>query len=259
MYRFWSIFFATVPAGAVGLTWYSATVPNKDGHLMWFPENISSFGGEIDGLFMLIFWITAATFLICNALMVVFMWKYADKNDGRKAVYTHGNHLLEVVWTTATALLLAFLVFSQTGIWIRVKFPKSSSDLKPIAKVIARQFEWRIIYPGADGIFGTTDDVHSTSTLCVPANERVKIILESQDVLHSFFLPNLRVKQDAVPGLSTPIWFEANKTGRYDLVCAELCGWGHYKMKGEIDIRTRGDFDSWLEKQTEEQFRDKAD
>ena len=87
----------------------------------------------------------------------------------------------------------------------------------------------------------------------IPVNEEILLDLKSADVLHSFFLPNLRVKQDAVPGMKIPVWFRATKTGTYDLACAELCGWGHYKMKGRLTVETRAQFDEWLKKKFEEQ------
>jgi cytochrome c oxidase subunit 2 len=119
--------------------------------------------------------------------------------------------------------------------------------------VIARQFEWRLRYPGRDGVIGTTDDVYVVNDLHLPVNEDILISLKSMDVLHSFFLPNMRVKQDAVPGMDIPVWFRATKEGEYDLVCAELCGWGHYKMKGRVTIETRAKYDEWLQKIYSEQ------
>jgi cytochrome c oxidase subunit 2 len=89
--------------------------------------------------------------------------------------------------------------------------------------------------------------------LHLPVDEDVLVQLKSMDVLHSFFLPNLRVKQDAVPGMKIPVWFKAKETGEYDLVCAELCGWGHYKMKGRVTFVTRPEFDAWLERKYLEQ------
>jgi len=81
----------------------------------------------------------------------------------------------------------------------------------------------------------------------------VMVKLESQDVLHDFFLPHLRVKQDAVPGSTIPVWFKATKTGEFDLVCAELCGWGHYKMKGRLTVEPRSDYEAWLKQLTASQ------
>lgn len=253
MYRFWSCFFATVPIFAISLSYWC----HENG--MWLPKNVSTFGGDIDELFNTILLVTSIVFVICNLLLVVFMWKYADKQDGRRAIYTHGSHKLEIAWTLLTAALLGFIAFSQTGIWIKIKFPESSADIETIARVTARQFEWRITYPGPDGKFDTLDDVRSTSILAFPINKRVKIMLESQDVLHSFFLPNLRVKQDAVPGMKTPVWFEATEAGDFDLVCAELCGWGHYKMKGKIKAMTPEAYDDWYENLVAEQNRASTD
>jgi cytochrome c oxidase subunit 2 len=96
--------------------------------------------------------------------------------------------------------------------------------------------------------------VHVVNDLHLPVNEEILLDLKSMDVLHSFFLPNMRVKQDAVPGMRIPVWFRALETGQFDLVCAELCGWGHYKMKGRLTIESRDAFDRWLkQKSVEEQ------
>jgi cytochrome c oxidase subunit 2 len=116
-------------------------------------------------------------------------------------------------------------------------------------EVVARQFEWRLRYPGRDGMLGTRDDLFLTNDLHLPVDEDILIQLKSMDVLHSFFLPNMRIKQDAVPGMKIPVWFKAKETGQFDIVCAELCGWGHYKMKGRITIESREDFNRWLDDQ----------
>ena len=131
--------------------------------------------------------------------------------------------------------------------WADVKMRKPK-DMPPTVEVTARQFEWRLRYPGPDGKLGTPDDIHHVNDLHIPVDEEVLVQLESMDVLHDFFLPNLRIKQDAVPGMSIPVWFRATDTGTYDLVCAELCGWGHYKMKGRLTIESRASFDQWLAK-----------
>ena len=119
--------------------------------------------------------------------------------------------------------------------------------MSPTVEVVARQFEWRLRYPGRDNMLGTRDDLFLTNDLHLPVDEDILIQLKSMDVLHSFFLPNFRIKQDAVPGMKIPVWFKATETGAFDIVCAELCGWGHYKMKGRVTIESRADFDRWLE------------
>ncbi len=104
-----------------------------------------------------------------------------------------------------------------------------------------------IRYAGPDGLLGTEDDLHTVNDLRMVKDEPVTILLKSQDVIHSFFLPQMRIKQDAVPGLTIPVWFDSDRAGQYELVCAELCGWGHYKMRGTVTIyESRGDFDRWM-------------
>ena len=104
-----------------------------------------------------------------------------------------------------------------------------------------------------DQEFGTPDDIHLVNDLHVPVDEEIVIALKSDDVLHSFFLPNVRLKQDVVPGMKQYVWFEATETGTFDIVCAELCGWGHYKMKGRLTVESRKDFERWLRQKYESQ------
>ncbi|MFM7845345.1 MAG: cytochrome c oxidase subunit II, partial [Planctomycetota bacterium] len=110
-------------------------------------------------------------------------------------------------------------------------------------------------YAGKDGKIGTPDDIQGVNDLHLPVNEDVVIQLKSMDVLHSFFLPHVRVKHDAVPGMKQFVWFKANKAGVFDIVCAELCGWGHYKMRGKMTLESRDQFDTWLAKQYADQER----
>jgi cytochrome c oxidase subunit 2 len=129
----------------------------------------------------------------------------------------------------------------------------------PIAEVSARQFEWRIRYPAPGKVLQDSpqpDDLYTVNDLHVPAGRPVVIKLRGEDVLHSFFLPHLRIKQDAVPGLLIPVWFEASEPKAYDLVCAELCGWGHYKMRGQLTAQTEADFKKYIETLKTEQFDD---
>jgi cytochrome c oxidase subunit II len=132
----------------------------------------------------------------------------------------------------------------------------ANGQVKPaLAEITGRQFEWRIRYAGEDGIIGTPDDVQLSNDLHLPVHEEIVLSIKSQDVLHSFFLPNLRVKQDVVPGMKQFVWFQPTKSGVYDIVCAELCGWGHYKMRGRLTVEPREKFDAWLAQQYAEQNR----
>ena len=210
--------------------------------LRWLPEDVSTFGHEIDSLFYLIYYITAATFILVTVLMIVFLIMYRQK-EGRRATYTHGNTTLEIIWTIIPAAILIVLSFMSVATWAKVKRHAPDSDFE--LQVSAKQFNWEIVYPGADRQFGTADDVKFDNDLHVPVNKVVRIHLTSSDVIHSFFLPNLRLKQDAVPGRSILVWFEATKPGRYELPCAELCGFGHSGMKGWLYVHPPEEYAQW--------------
>jgi cytochrome c oxidase subunit 2 len=210
--------------------------------LRWLPEDVSTFGQEIDSLFYLIYYITAATFILVTVLMIVFLIMYRQK-EGRRATYTHGNTTLEIIWTIVPAAILIVLSFMSVATWAKVKRHAPESDFE--LQVSAKQFNWEIVYPGADRQFGTADDVKFDNDLHVPVNKVVRIHLTSSDVIHSFFLPNLRLKQDAVPGRSILVWFEATKPGRYELPCAELCGFGHSGMKGWLYVHPPEEYAQW--------------
>jgi cytochrome c oxidase subunit II len=210
--------------------------------LQWLPEDVSTFGREIDSLFYLIYYITAATFILVTVLMVVFLVMYRQR-EGRRAIYSHGNTTLEIVWTIVPAAILIVLSFMSVSTWAKVKRNAPESDFE--LQVTAKQFNWEVVYPGADSKFGTPDDVKFDNDLHVPVNKVVRVHLQSSDVIHSFFLPNLRLKQDAVPGRSILVWFEATKPGKYELPCAELCGFGHSGMKGWLFVHTPEEYQKW--------------
>jgi cytochrome c oxidase subunit II len=213
-----------------------------------FPENVSSFGDQIDFMFWVITFITGVTFVLVEVALVVFLVKYRHR-EGKKAFYTHGNSRLEVVWTTATAVIVLALGIWSWPTWLYLKDPSRfpAAQLELLIKV--KQFEWNVTYPGADGQLGTADDFTRRNQLHIPVNSKVRATLESEDVIHSFYLPNFRLKQDAVPGMRIPIWFDATKTGQYQIACAELCGLGHYRMKGAVTVHTAEEFSAWSAQQ----------
>jgi cytochrome c oxidase subunit 2 len=266
--RFWSIVFLMVPVLGV-LTFVCAMFdiwPMSGGNWAWpighwLPLNINDQGQMIDSLFMFILYLTGVIFICTAGTMFWFLWKYDADRNPLPVKFTHGSHSLEIVWSIVPAATLLFIAIYQMNAWAdaKLRYPTITSatgaqvSKPPLVEVTGRQFEWRLRYAGADGEIGTRDDVHQVNDLHVPLNEDVAIAIKSQDVLHSFFLPHLRVKQDVVPGMKQFVWFRANRAGVYDVVCAELCGWGHYKMRGRITIESRDQFDRWLAKQYEEQ------
>ena len=211
--------------------------------LRWLPENVSTFGAEIDSLLYLTYYITGAVFILVTVLMVLFLVMFRHR-EGRRAVYSHGNTTLEIIWTVVPAIILLVLAFMSVSTWTKVKANAPPSDFN--LQVTAKQFNWEILYPGPDGKFGTQDDFKVDNEMHVPVNKVVRIILKSKDVIHSFFLPNLRLKQDAVPGMEILVWFEATKTGKYEIPCAELCGFGHSGMLGWLYVDTPEDYEKWV-------------
>ena len=130
---------------------------------------------------------------------------------------------------------------------IREEMPGPDDGL--VIWVIGEQFNWVVNYPGRDGEFGTLDDIVLRNELHVPVNTKVLVRLTSRDVIHAFNVPQLRVKMDAVPGMETRVWFEVKEPVELELACAELCGWGHYMMKGRLVAEPREEFERWLKEQ----------
>jgi cytochrome c oxidase subunit 2 len=221
--------------------------------LSWvMPDNVvSTFGQSLDNMWLVILWITGIVFVITEITLVVFMVKYRHR-EGRKAEYIHGSNNAEVLWTTITFVIVIGIAFYSKGLWDEIRDPdRIPANAYPI-NMIATQFEWNATYAGADGQFDTSDDFVSRNVLHIPVAQPVVVNLIAQDVIHSFFLPEFRVKQDAVPGMITPVWFEATRTGEFTLACAELCGLGHYTMGGTVIVHSQADFQDWLAEQQAE-------
>jgi cytochrome c oxidase subunit 2 len=223
------------------------TFMDAHNHGWWLPPNVSSYGPHIDQLFYLILGMVGFFFVLTEGILIWCVFRYARKSE-TKADFTHGNHKLEMLWTAIPGALLLVITFTQMGTWAEIKYKGSFPNVAPIAEVWASQFDWRVRYPGDDGKFGTMDDIENPFEFVVPVNEPVLFHLRSRDVIHSFFVPYLRLKQDAMPGMVIPVWFQVTQEGSYDLVCAELCGWGHYKMAGRLRVVSRAAYEEWLKK-----------
>jgi cytochrome c oxidase subunit II len=261
--RYWSLLFALAAIFSVGAFVYAPFAPD-----WWLPNPIgdyrhvvSTFGREIDSLFVIILWITGVTFIGTQVVLVWVAYRYGDEKDAsgkpvRAAQYFHGSQRLEVIWTIIPAAILVFIALYQMGTWASIKFRSAAPRVAPLAEITGRQFQWVMRYPGPDGKLNTRDDLFTQNDLHFVKNHTVLIYLKSSDVLHSFFLPQLRIKQDAVPGITIPVWFDADTAGKYELVCAELCGWGHYKMRGNVTVHeTDEEFQQWLDEKLAEQNR----
>ena len=218
--------------------------------LQWLPENVSTYGGDIDAVFGLIYYLTVLWFFITFGVLGWFLVRYR-RREGQRAAYVRGERLGEVAWLlvpVAVVLVLDFWIdFKGAPAWARVKIERPPAELT--IRVTGKQFNWEVVYAGPDGRFDTADDRTFDNEIHVPVGKPVRLELRSKDVIHSFFLPNLRLKQDVVPGRVIDAWFEATKTGKYELPCAMLCGFGHSGMKGYLFVETPEAFDQWRAEQ----------
>ena len=238
--------------------------------LDWLPENVSVFGEGVDHLFSLIYYLAVAIFVLVNVIYVAFIIRYRRRRKGERAYYYHGNNLLEFSWTALPFALFLFLAFYSDGIWEESKYSDKTPNPDLVVEGMGQTYLWHFRYAGSDGVFGrrdsrfmsTTnpfgidpedpngkDDYVTINTLNIPVNKTVLVHLSSMDVIHSFFLPNMRVKQDAVPGQWVDVWFNSVKTGKYEIACAELCGSGHYLMRAVMNVQPQAEFDRWIDEQ----------
>jgi cytochrome c oxidase subunit 2 len=208
--------------------------------------NASTFGPAIDSLFMLVLVITAIAFVLVEGLLIYFLVRYRHR-PGRRATYVHGSLRIELGWTAGTGLALLSLALFQRTTWVQIKQEMPDENTSVVIGLTAKQFEWHATYPGGDGRLDTSDDITAPiNVLHLPVNRPVIFVLESQDVLHSFFVPVFRLKQDVVPGVTIRTWVQATQTGEFEIACAELCGLGHYRMRGRITVEPQADFETWL-------------
>jgi cytochrome c oxidase subunit II len=211
--------------------------------LEYLPENIATYGAEIDSLFYLIYYITGAAFLLVTVCLAFFLVFYRSR-PGHRARYTHGNTALEMTWTIVPSLILVVLTFLSIPTWSKVKTRIPESDIH--VRITAKQFNWEVTYPGPDGKFDTADDQTLDNEVHVPVGKPVVLHIRSKDVIHSVFIPNARFKQDAVPGHEILQWIQVTKPGKYPIPCAELCGFGHSGMQGFLFVHTPEEYQQWI-------------
>ncbi len=216
----------------------------------WFPKNISADGDRIDNLVIFSFWVTGTFFAIVVLALILFPLFYRSR-PGHKAFYTHGTGLFERIVTFALAAtvfgVIDLNVIHRSNEDYDVLYGKQYDRAQALrVEVQGRQFEWRIRYSIDNKTFGTVQDITTLNQLHIPVNRPVFVQVTSGDVIHSFYLPNLRIRQDAMPGLVTQVAFEAKEKGQFTLACSELCGLGHYRMKGYLTVEDEADFDKFL-------------
>ena len=236
----------------------------------WFPESAATHGETIDRQFVVTLIVTGVVFIAAQVALGYLIVRYRAKAD-REAKYTHGSNSIEVLWTVATAVLFFAMVLAGVQAFSNLYLTAAPEDAIPI-EVTGQQFAWNIRYAGPDGKFGRTspemindtvnpvglDDTDPAAlddivvpTMAVPVNRPIQLILKSKDVTHSFFVRELRIKQDTVPGMVIPIHFTANRTGTFEIACAELCGLGHHRMRSSIEVLSDLEYSEWLRERAE--------
>lgn len=235
----------------------------------WLPVGAAASAGFIDRQFTLTFIIMGIVFLAAQLGLGYIVWRYRATPSSPPVSYSHGNTTMEIVWTGLTAVLFIGLTLMGSSVWASQRFDAAEAGAVQV-EVTGMQFAWYFRYPGPDGKYGATsvklmdpsaggeaavglnpsdaaakDDV-VTGTMYLPVNREVDLSLRAVDVIHSFFVPNLRFKQDAVPGLNIHMHFKPTAIGEYEIACAELCGLGHYKMHGIVHVVSQESFDKWL-------------
>lgn len=236
--------------------------------IWWLPPAITKPGHQIDLQFTRTFLVTGLAFVGAQLGLAWVVVRFRDR--GRKAAFSKGSMILEIVWTLATlAVFIGLGLYGQSA-WAQVQFQGAAPGALRI-EIDAQQFAWNFRYPGPDGKFGRTkpelanaaegnpvgldytdpaakDDI-VTAQLGVPVGREVELIIRSQDVIHSFFIRELRMKEDAVPGTENHIHFTATVPGRYEIACAQLCGLGHYDMQSDLLVMPESEYRKWLQQQ----------
>ncbi len=305
MQKLWALLFGGVLLGCFLMTAAALTVFKEQWGL---PTNIAgTYGESVDNLFFLILAFVGFFYVLTEVLLVWAMFKFARNEPTHRAAYTHGNHKLELAWTIIPAAILLYIAYAQIHTWEQIKYQSTFPSPDQVVQVTARQWEWRMRYRYDEDVVNDKiniawenvkepdvdkrkreidvkamqwaetldfDDVHGVSDLHTWKGAKVRILLKTNDIIHSFFLPNLRLKQDALPGKTIPMWFETvtstptdsnpswnatfdsatgkttltdDKKKHWEIACAELCGGGHYRMRGRLFVyENKEEYLKWL-------------
>jgi cytochrome c oxidase subunit 2 len=251
------------------LTWIigfamPALAEERSGNLFWAPPTVTVGGEKIDVLLGFIFWLTIAVFFAVQAVYIFYLIRYR-RRPGHKAHYSHGNNTMEFWWTIIPTAIFLLLAVWSNRVWFELTKSTPPADAVTV-DVVGYQFGWDIRYAGADGQLGAGDvnrismenkfgvdpadpaakDDFVSNELVIPVGKAVHVLLRSRDVIHSFYVPEFRLYQDAVPGRTIKwVWFQTTRTGDFELACSQLCGTGHYNMKAKIRIVPQEEYDKW--------------
>ena len=234
----------------------------------WWWTPIASNWGYIDDTIIVTFWVTGVVFVAVVFFTAYCAWRYRHQ-EGRRSEYKPEDAKLEWWLTGLTTVGVVVMLTPGLFVWNQfVTVPEGAAEIE----VVGQQWRWSFRFPGEDGLLGTTnvrnindenpfglnlndpngqDDILiEDSEVHLPIDRAVKVLMRSIDVLHDFYVPEFRAKMDMVPGMVTYIWFIPTRTGTFDILCFELCGVGHYAMRGNVVVEEQDDFDAWLQEQT---------
>ncbi|MCY4027464.1 MAG: cytochrome c oxidase subunit II [Acidobacteria bacterium] len=235
--------------------------------LLGLPVQASEHAAEIDNMIVLLHWLMAVLFVGWGAFFIYTLIRFRAKANP-KADYTgvtsHTSSYLEITVAVIEAVLLVGFAIPAWASRVNELPPEEEAT---VVRMIGKQFEWHSHYPGADGRWGRrdlslitptnsigldrsdpngADDIVSINQMNLPVDKPVIVYLSSQDVIHSMGIAEMRVKQDAIPGIEIPVWWVPNLIGDFEVNCSQLCGLGHYRMRGFVSIMTQADYDAWL-------------
>ncbi len=233
----------------------------------WWWTPIASNWGYIDDTIIITMWVTGFVFVVVLLFMAYCVFRY-HHTRGKRAAYEPENTKMEVWLTVGTAVGVAVMLTPGLFVWDEfITVPEGAAEFE----VVGKQWEWTFRFPGKDGVLGTSDvrnisddnpfGIHPNdangrddvliedSELHLPLDKPVKVLLRSIDVLHDFYVPEFRAKMDLVPGLVTYFWFIPTRVGTFDILCFELCGTGHYVMRGSVVVEEESAFQAWLQEQ----------
>jgi len=233
----------------------------------WWWTPIASNWGYVDDTIIATFWITGVVFVAIVFFMAYCTWRYRHR-AGIRADYEPENKKLEWWLTGLTTLGVAGMLTPGLFVWNQfITVPEDATEVE----VMSQQWQWSYRYPGADGVLGTSDPrniryenafgltleapygrddiLREGDELHLPIDRPVKVLLRSIDVLHNFYVPQFRAKMDMVPGMITYFWITPIRTGTFDVLCFELCGTGHYAMRGYVVVEEESAYQAWLQEQ----------
>lgn len=231
----------------------------------WTPQSATTNAEKVDVIINVIFWLTAGVFFLTQGFYIYYLIRYR-RRPGVKAYYIHGNNKAELIWTGLPTIIFLALAIWGDHVWNQIVKTAPPVDAITV-EVVGYQFAFDLRYGGADGElekvdlaqlggmenkfgmvredFDQSDDFSSTE-MVIPVGMPVHVVLRSRDVIHSFYVPEFRLYQDAVPGRTIDwIWFVTTREGNFELACSQLCGTGHYNMKAPIRVVSQAEYEEW--------------